>query len=381
MYAPQSLHHLLFLMLYGGVAMIAFIAGLYLWLRRSNAIEPEVAPPKALRRWTAAFFVTAGMSHVWWYVLGVYWLADNRLVRNIICIMLDHITLVPLVIALLLRMLQDRQRRIWPWVAVQVFVIGSAAVGIATHSDYGLELMHQCQVGIIVCFITYYIYALVKYSRWLKDNYADLDHKEVWQSLLFVVVLCLIYEAYSTNPGIMIREYLSQVNTLIIIAFLLWRVETLQELEATNDKDTVSCHSSQDDGDLEDSSRDAVNNLKISAQLETCCEAKQLYLQHDLTLQQLALAIGTNRTYLSSYFAQQGITYNAYINRLRIEHFKRIYPLLRTMTATQVAQQSGFHSYSTFAAAFKQFNDQSFASWTKSQNEANNSRVDVNETR
>lgn len=372
MYAPQSLHNLLFLMLYGGVTMLAFAAGFYLWLRRSNAIEPEVTPPKALRRWTAAFFITAGLSHVWWYVLGVYWLADDRLVRNIICIMLDHITLVPLAIALLLRILQDRQRRIWPWVAVQIFVIGSAAVGIATHSDYGLELMHQCQVGIIAIFVVYFIYALVTYSRWLKDNYADLDHKEVWQSLLFVVVLFLIYEAYSTNPGVMIREYMSQVNTLIIIGFLLWRVETLQELDAISEEDIPSNLLSPNDDMQENGLRDSANALNIGAQLEASCEAKQLYLLHDLTLQQLASAIGTNRTYLSSYFAQQGITYNAYINRLRIEHFKRLYrqklSQSETITATQLAQQSGFRSYSTFAVAFKQYNDQSVASWMKSQN-------------
>ena len=30
------------------------------------------------------------------------------------------------------------------------------------------------------------------------------------------------------------------------------------------------------------------------------------YLQHDLTLQQLALIIGTNRTYLGAYFTQAG---------------------------------------------------------------------------
>ena len=27
-------------------------------------------------------------------------------------------------------------------------------------------------------------------------------------------------------------EYLAQVNTIVIIAFLVWRVETLQELES-----------------------------------------------------------------------------------------------------------------------------------------------------
>ena len=366
MYATQSLHDILFLILYGGVAMFALMAGIYLCLRRSNAIAADVTPPKALRRWTAAFFIMAAMSHVWWYMVGVYWLADDRLVRNIVCIMLDHITLVPLVMALLLRMLQDRQRRIWPWVLSQVIIIGGAALGIANHNELGLDLMHNCQVAIIVLFVSYYIYALIQYSRWLKDNYADLDHKEVWQSLLFAIVLMIFYQAYSTNPGNMSREFLSQLITLVIIAFLLWRVETLQQLDA---KDTITPDDALEDDDVDNTSVGIP--LNIGSLLEQHCEATQLYLQHDLTLQQLATAIGTNRTYLSQYFAQQDITYNSYINRLRIKHFMRLYSdsitSLRPATATELAQQSGFRSYSTFAVAFKQFNDQTVTAWMKDQ--------------
>lgn len=366
MYATQSLHDLLFLMLYGGVAMFALVAGIYLWLRRSNAIAPDVTPPRALRRWTAAFFIMAAMSHVWWYVIGVYWLVDDRLIRNIVCIMLDHITLVPLVMALLLRMLQDRRRRIWPWAATQLLVIGGAAVGIATHNELGLDLMHNCQVAIIVLFVSYYIYALIQYSRWLKDNYADLDHKEVWQSLLFAIVLMIFYQAYSTNPGSMPREFLSQLITLVIIAFLLWRVETLQQLDA---RDTITPDDALEDDDVDNTSVGIP--LNIGSLLEQHCEATQLYLQHDLTLQQLATAIGTNRTYLSQYFAQQNITYNSYINSLRIKHFMRLYrnsiTSLRPATATELAQQSGFRSYSTFAVAFKQFNGQTVTAWMKDQ--------------
>lgn len=114
MYAYQSLQDYLFLMLYGGVTMLAFAAGLYLWLRRSNTIIPDVTPPRALRQWTAIFFITAALSHVWWFVLGIYWLSDDRLVRNITAVTLDYITLVPLVMGMLLHMLQDRQRRLWP---------------------------------------------------------------------------------------------------------------------------------------------------------------------------------------------------------------------------------------------------------------------------
>ncbi|MBR0264156.1 MAG: helix-turn-helix transcriptional regulator [Prevotella sp.] len=361
MYAPQSLQDTLFLMFYSGIGMLALLASIYLGLRRSNAIEPSVNPPKALRQWTAVFFITAAMSHVWWYVFGIYWLAKDRLIRNIVCIMLDHITLVPLAMALLLRMLQDRQRKIWPWAVTQVIVIGPAAIGIAIHNEIGLDLMHTCQIGIIMIFIIYFIYALVKYSSWLNENYADLDHKEVWQSLLFAIALFIIYQAYATNPGDMAREYLSQINTVIIIFFLLWRVETLQELEVKEEggKETTYATIS------------TTISTNIGTMLQARCEATQIYLQHDLTLAQLGETIGTNRTYLSQYFSQQGITYNAYVNRLRIAHFERLYrenvAANRTFTAQQLAHDCGFRSYSTFAAAFKLFNGQNVSSWMRCQ--------------
>ena len=362
MYAPQSLHDLLFLMLYGGVAMLAFAAGLYLWLRRSNAIDPDVTPPRALRQWTAIFFITAALSHVWWYVLGVYWLTDDRLVRNMVAVMLDYITLVPLVMCMLLRMLQDRRRRLWPWVLVQVPVVVIAAIGITRHDEfYGLEMTHYWEMVVTIVFLIYYIHALVQYGRWLHDNYADLEHKELWQSLLFVVFIFIVYELYSTNPGVMSREYLAQFNTLFIVGFLLWRVESLQTLEVEETEKSMN--------ESEDSL--VVLPSNISAMLQEFCETPKLYLLHDLTLVQLSEAIGTNRTYLSTYFSQQGISYNAYINRLRIDHFEQLYRdamvAQQSTTAQQLAHECGFRSYSTFSVAFKQFKGQTVKEWMSSQ--------------
>ena len=42
-------------MFYGGITMLALVAAVYLWLRRGNAIDPAVTPPKVLRLWTGAF--------------------------------------------------------------------------------------------------------------------------------------------------------------------------------------------------------------------------------------------------------------------------------------------------------------------------------------
>lgn len=226
MYTQQSLHDLIFVMLYGGVAMLALLSGIYLGLRRANAIAPDVMPSTPLRRWTAAFFIVAGLSHIWWYALGVHWLTDDRLVRNITAVTLDHVALLPLVMAMLLRMLQDCHRRLWPWLLAQVPTAVIAIVGITKHDVGCMDIMHDWQILVIVTFISYYIYALIRYSRWLRENYADLEHKEIWQSLFFVVILFVVYEIYSTNPGVMSREYLAQFNTIAIILFLLWRVET-----------------------------------------------------------------------------------------------------------------------------------------------------------
>ena len=383
MYAQQSLQDTLFLMLYGAVAILALVSGLYLWLRRSNTIAPDVTPPMALRRWTAAFFVTAALSHVGGFVLGVYWLTDDRLVRNIVAVTLDHITLVPLVMALLLHMLQDRQRPLWPWFLTQVPILVGAVVGIVWHDEfYGFDLTTYWQIAVMTLFVLYYIHALIQYGRWLRENYADLEHKEVWQSLLFMATLFVIYEVYFTNPGEMAKEYLAQIETLAIIVFLIWRVETLQDLEThpqplpSREGDeypqggTVADELTTPFPAREGQGGGSIDLDHIEQQLEAYCEACQPYLRHDITLQQLASAIGTNRTYLGNYFAQQDTTYNAYINRLRIDHFMRLYRESvssdSSVTATELAKQSGFRSYTTFSMAFKQFNGQTVAAWMKS---------------
>lgn len=265
MFDYRGLQDVLFMALYIGAATAALLAAVYLLLRPINAFMHEDAPdsPEApdgrkatdgqmndhqstkprrfglpmrssrrLRRWTAALLVAMALSHVWWYGVGQWCLEDDWMVRTILVIMLDHVTLIPLLMAVLLSMLQDRRRPLWPWCLAQLPVVVMAVVGMVRRSwQWGFEMSYLCQLAVIALFITYYIYALWQYGRWLRQNFADLDHKEVWQSLAFVMALLAVYVLYTSNAGEIAREYLSQVITLVIIAFLLWRTETLQELE------------------------------------------------------------------------------------------------------------------------------------------------------
>jgi AraC-like DNA-binding protein len=111
----------------------------------------------------------------------------------------------------------------------------------------------------------------------------------------------------------------------------------------------------------------------IGLLLKLHCEEPQLYLQHDVSVTQLAMLIGTNRVYLSQYFTNQGINYNTYINRLRIQHFINLYREAtknhQTIITKQLANQSGFRSYSTFSAAFKQVMGMTATEWMRNQAE------------
>jgi AraC-like DNA-binding protein len=216
-----------------------------------------------------------------------------------------------------------------------------------------------------------------QYGRWLRDNYADLEHKEVWQSLLVLAVIMFLIVYYVTCYGSITYQYIIQASDLLLIGHLLWRVETLQDLnlpissenivvaDATpiDDSDAMDTMIATEETEEADASLSVRNN--IGPLLRQHCEEPQLYLQYDLTLTQLATLIGVNRSYLSKHFALQGITYNTYINTLRIDHFMSIYPTMRAeyKTAQQIADASGFKSYSTFSAAFKRIKGQTFKEW------------------
>lgn len=235
MYEYQGLQDMFFIMLYGAAAFFALLACAYLLFRRGNAFAGEVSSSRELRGWTAAFMAAVFSSHVWWVVLGQQFLADDRLMRNIIAITLDRLTFVPLMICVLVRMLQDRRRPLWPILSLFAPIAVMAVICIITRSEAFEPVVECYTMFLAVAFLINYVRALRQYGRWLLDNSADLERKEVWQSLLLLAFILFVHIAYSTNEGAMFMEYLAQVNTLIIITFLLWRVESLQELKVEDE--------------------------------------------------------------------------------------------------------------------------------------------------
>ncbi len=363
-----------FIMLYAVVMATALLASCYLLFRRANAIAPDVTPPARLRRWTAAFFAVFFVDHVWYMPLFFLTSSEDIIMNDLIGGLLDSITLFPVAIVVLLAMLQDRRRPLWPVAVMMAPLVVGGTFSVATRSYVLLPIVYVYSLLMCMGLIIYMVRELRRYGRWLRDNFADLEHKEVWQSFLVLAIIISVFAIYMFTSEGPVFQYAMQVIILVLISYLLWRVETLSDLSIPIQLDTAIAVDDVADLNVPDKRGRGISpgekfslSHNIGPLLKQHCEEPQLYLQHDLNLFQLAKAIGTNRLYLSQYFSTQGITYNAYINDLRINHFVSLYrdavEASRPFTAQQLAHDSGYRSYSTFRHAFKLRMGQNVREW------------------
>ena len=350
----------LYLLLHGAGIAVATVLSLYLLLCRGKAIAPDITPPARLRRWAAALFGVMALAHVWWILFYTY-SDDTRSVIYGLLVAIDCMVLPPVFIGTLLNMLQDRRRPLWPILVVMtpcavIAVLQTALTDIdltTPNMIYGLVLA--------VLVIIYMVVAVRQYGRWLRNNYADLEHKEVWLSLALLIGLMILLMSFEYTDNY-VMSTIAHLIGFPLAGLLLWRVETLKDLSTDNSADETNHTPLLSRGEGGEASN-------IALLLEKHCEDTQLYLQQDLTLTQLSAAVGVNHYYLSQYFASQGTSYYAYIHDLRIRHFVARYRELAAahepIIAQQLAQESGYHSYSTFSSAFKQRMGQSVTTWMR----------------
>ena len=378
---------MLYFTLYGGATVMALLLCLYLLLSKVNVIAPGIMPPARLRRWATAFFGVVTVGHVYWLLAYAAGFDEQSLLFTLLAV-LDCVGMLITLFGTMLSMLQDRRRPLRPFVAATVPFVVLGALQAARPDLNFVPSIIVYMLALYAVFTVYMIIAVRQYQRWLRDHYADLEHKEVWVSHTLVLVVLLLLINYGFADGIL-AFVLVQLSNYAIFALLVWRVETLPTLdEAEADDDDALLPEpdvlpekgiSPEQGILPEPiappqprRRKTTPEVlsRIGQLLEKECVGTRLYLRPDLTLTNLSAAIGVNRNYIGQYFASQGTTYYNYIHDLRINHFMRLcreaVAARRDFTAQQLALDSGFRSYSTFATAFKQVNGQTVTTWMKS---------------
>lgn len=182
MYDQQIREDVLYLVFYGAAAMLSLVACCYLLFRRSNAINPSVTSSVRLRRWTAAFFASMTWSHIWYMPEFYLSSSEDVMLVNLVGATLDFATIVPFGIVMLFSMLQDHSRPVWSAFAMVAPIVVIMILCVTTCSTSLLPIVYVYYLLLGIGLLIYMVREVRQYGRWLRDNYADLEHKEVWES-------------------------------------------------------------------------------------------------------------------------------------------------------------------------------------------------------
>lgn len=213
-----------------------------------------------------------------------------------------------------------------------------------------MAFSYICMIEFTVLLL-YYIKLYSAFVRDVKNNYSSISDQMImclwlhWGAGLASVLAFLMATLFDT----LFMNLLNILANMFTILVLVYSTEHLVPLPENVAEDAdVSDAPEVSHGRV---AADEKAEMDIAKALRERCEAVLLFCNPDLSLQDLSLAVGTNRTYLSKWFMENDTTFYNYINGLRIEHAGKL--LLSTdSSVTQIQGDSGFTSKTTFRKYF-----------------------------
>lgn len=207
------------------------------------------------------------------------------------------------------------------------------------------------------------VYAL-RFRRYVNENYSYTESISVSWVVVAATAYTLLYFIYY-----LAFDEVSWTSEAVfnLCCILLWGsvyMLTMRHnvVDVTADEDhratALKGHeASAAQGAAETAIRRTGSTMELEASLRHAMEEERAYLNPRLTLVELAVATGTNRTYLSQYLHDvQRQTFYDYINSYRIKAACRLIEEMATrgtrINIAEVAAQSGFNSTATFYRYF-----------------------------
>ena len=359
---------------------ILIMMAVYLLTSRRNAFGTELVTDQRLRRKAGRLIFIYTLIYLT-NIPMVLWLADDLQLLQMASVTVDMTIWCPVVLHFLLELLQDRRHWDNRLLLISVLAVMPLTGWLLTGHAWWKWAAYGMYIAEVVFFIGWYIRAAIAYHRFLADNYADLEHKEVtWSwiilsSMFFSLINYLLMLFQSDMQICVDLSYIFHLADILFIGIIVWYIDHQQILEPLTAEAEVEKLPKEQEAETDETAhtltdqttREDIIIARTGALLRKHCEETQLYLQTDLTLSQLSVAVGVNRYYLSLYFTSQGTSYYEYIHDLRVAYFIARYRELAAaqepIVAQQLARESGYHSYSTFSTAFKRRMHKSVTAW------------------
>lgn len=193
----------------------------------------------------------------------------------------------------------------------------------------------------------------VVYMKYIRANYSNIDDIDIsWIRKVFLLAAAsLLTWLFTSLCANIIADCIYYISSVALWQIVVYYSRKLRQIPL-NEADNGIKNNGHDEAKSELS---AERQYPFAGILEKVVADEEMYLYGNLTLDDLAKRLNTNRTYLSSYFSNViKKTFYDYINEMRVK--EKSIPIMAShpeISLEQIAQQSGFNSLSTFRRAFR----------------------------
>ena len=246
------------------------------------------------------------------------------------------------------------KRRVLVPMAVQAIFI-PLFICCPTPQVYDIAMYVAYAGGIIAMILV--CYRAFKHGKYIRDNYSYTEYIDVtWTvrcGFLLFICLTLYIIAFANETWLSGAVFqLICVCTWLYLYALSRRHQVVDVPLTVFDFPWIKHEVER----LEEPDDVSMIYEMIAERLDTCMNESKMYLNPKLSLNDIAVEIGTNRTYLSDYLNHNlQKTFYEYVNEFRV---KEACEMLDSMTDAdrksmqEVAELSGFNSLSTFNRSF-----------------------------
>ncbi|MDK1286076.1 helix-turn-helix domain-containing protein [Pseudoalteromonas umbrosa] len=240
------------------------------------------------------------------------------------------------------------------------------------------------------------VYTLIKivqrldqYRKRLKDVFSNHDKKELnWMNWLLLIAvsvwLCSLVTVFSSS--LFDQGFFNSNTEMLLSLLLIWCMShfglqqkpALATLDSSDTKGTSKVHSNTSDRDnaidkpvaakkYQRSALDKTQSERIATKINSAMEQDKLYLDSNLSLQQLSKHLNISPNYISQTLNETlSMSFFDFVNHWRIEAAKPQI-LANHSTVLDIALDVGFNARSSFYKAFKQVTGQTPSEYRKDQ--------------
>ena len=246
---------------------------------------------------------------------------------------------------------------------------GIAVNGTALYLKMTRHLINAVFVGQGITYMTLSILTVRNNSIRIANYYSNSEYslrKVQWLNISLLITICttIIMEIIS-------KEYFVGDSTLLIApsviltVMLFWigllgnsqqQVLLACEIEDEIDEAISDTIIEEQDNQAEDNSTNTptIQQHALQMKIENLFEEKQMYLNQNLTICDLAEEVGTNRTYISRLINNDiGVNFSQFVNSYRLTHARRLAAEQPQLSKEDIAIQSGFGSANSMRRAEK----------------------------